>query len=230
MPGSVQLLRSKYFREHWEITLMLIISSVYATALELLRIYISPKHNYLFFIWNLFLAWIPYVISIYLPVAYYKMRSKLFAWILLIIWFLFWPNSPYILTDLLHLRQKQNIPLWFDLGLILSFAWAGLMLGFISLIEIQNLVRKRTNRTTSWIFACFMLLTGALGIYIGRYGRLNSWDVLNPDKLYSTLIINFNDNMMRIDMLGMTVMYAIFLLIGYLTVKVIIKIPDRMAL
>lgn len=230
MHKSVQIIRSKYFREHWEITLMLIISSVYAIALELLRVYISPKTNYLFFIWNLFLAWIPYLIGVYLPVAYYKMRSKFFAYVLLLVWFLFWPNSPYILTDLLHLKQKQNIPLWFDLGLILSFAWAGLMLGFISLIEIQNLIRKRINRTASWFFACFMLLIGALGIYIGRYGRLNSWDVLNPDKLYSTLFLNFNDNLMRMDMLGMTLMYGIFLFIGYLTVKVIIKIPDRMAL
>ena len=230
MRKSVQLIRSRYFKEHWEITLILIISSLYAIALELLRVYISPKHNYLFFIWNLFLAWIPYLIGVYLPVAYYTMRSKFFAYVLLVVWFLFWPNSPYIITDLLHLRQKQNIPLWFDLGLILSFAWAGLMLGFISLIEIQNMVRKRISRTASWVFVSFMLLTGALGIYIGRYGRLNSWDVLNPDKLYSTLAMNFNNNLMRIDMLGMTVMYAIFLLIGYLTVKVIIKIPDRMAL
>ena len=226
----VQIIRSKYFKEHWEITLILIISSLYATALELLRIYISPKNNYLFFIWNLFLAWIPYLIGIYLPVAYYTMRSKFFAYVLLIIWFLFWPNSPYILTDLLHLKQKQNIPLWFDLGLILSFAWAGLMLGFISLIEIQNLIRKRTNTTISWFFACFVLLTGALGIYIGRYGRLHSWDVFIPEKLYSTLLVNLNDKTMRIDMLGMTGMYAIFLFIGYLTVKLIIKIPDRMAL
>jgi uncharacterized membrane protein len=230
MSKFVQTIRSKYFREHWEITLILIISSLYAVVLEMVRVIISPKANYLFFIWNLFLAWIPYLIGIYLPVAYYTMKSKFLAYALLLIWFLFWPNSPYIITDLLHLKQKQNIPLWFDLGLILSFAWAGLMLGFISLIEIQNLIRKRVSRTAGWIFACFMLLIGALGIYIGRYGRLNSWDVLNPDKLYSTLFLHFNDNLMRIDMLGMTLMYAAFLFIGYLTVKVIIKIPDRMAL
>ena len=227
---SVKTIRGKYFHEHWDITLILIVSSVYATGLELLRVFISPKTNYLFFIWNLFLAWIPYLIGIYLPVAYYKMKSKVVAYFLFVIWFLFWPNSPYILTDLLHLKQKQNIPLWFDLGLILSFAWAGLMLGYISLIEIQNLIRKRTNRTVSWIFASFMLLIGALGIYIGRYGRLNSWDILNPDKLYTTLFMHFNDNLMRLDMLGMTFMYGIFLFLGYITVKIIIKIPDRMAL
>src|SRR5215467_5703510 len=108
-------IRSKYFREHWEITLMLLLSSFFAITLELLRIFISHHKNYFYFIWNLFLAWIPFLISMYLPIAYYKLRYKFVAWILLIIWFLFWPNSPYIITDLLHLREKQ-VPLWYDLG------------------------------------------------------------------------------------------------------------------
>lgn len=230
MRQLVKFIRSKYFMEHCRITGILIVSSLYATVLELLRIFISHKHNYLYFIWNLFLAWVPYLISIYLPIAWYTLKSKVWAYLLLVIWFLFWPNSPYIITDLLHLKQKQNIPLWFDLGLILSFAWTGLMLGFISLIEIQNLVRKEMSRTAGWIFAAVMLLLGALGIYIGRYGRLNSWDVLNPDKLYSGLLLHFNNNLMRIDVVGMTVLYTIFLLLGYITVKIVIKIPDRMAL
>src|ERR1044071_4068920 len=149
------------------------------------------------------------------------MRSKILAYILLIIWILFWPNSPYIITDLLHLREKQ-VPLWYDLGLILSFAWAGLMLGFISLIEIQNLIRKRSNRIWGWAFATLMLLLGSLGIYIGRYGRLNSWDVFNPDKLFSTMVMHWQDQLMRFDLVGMTLLYFVFLLLGYLTIKVII--------
>jgi uncharacterized membrane protein len=153
------------------------------------------------------------------------------TYFLLLIWFLFWPNSPYILTDLLHLKEKQNIPLWFDLGLILSFAWTGLMLGFISLLEIQNLIRKRTNRLKGWIFAIITLLTGSLGIYIGRYVRLNSWDIAsNPVLLYTTLVTHFQDHIQRMEMIVMTLQYGIFLFLGYLTVKIIIKIPDRMAL
>ncbi len=230
MSKSIKTIRSIYFREHWEITIILIISSLYATAIVALRIFLSSKINYLFFIWNLFLAWIPYLISIYLPVAYYKIRQKFIAYFLLVIWFLFWPNSPYILTDMLHLKQKPGIPLWFDMGMILSFAWTGLMLGFISLIEIQNLVRKRFNRKAGWAFAAFMSLIGALGIYLGRYGRINSWDVLSPDKLYTTLAMHTNDNLVNNDIIGMTLMYGIFLFLGYVTVKIIIKMPDRMAL
>src|ERR1043165_4977864 len=158
-------IRSKYFKEHWDITLILLLSSLFAIALEVIRIALTHHKNYFYFIWNLFLAWVPYLISIYLPVAYYKLKPRFIAYVLLIVWLLFWPNSPYIITDLLHLKQKQNIPLWFDLGLILAFASTGLMLGFISLVEIQNLVRKRINRAVAWGFAVFILLTGSLGIY-----------------------------------------------------------------
>ncbi|MBA3647029.1 MAG: DUF1361 domain-containing protein [Chitinophagales bacterium] len=227
----LKTIRSKYFQEHYQITVLLIISSLYSIALELLRIYLSGHKNYFYFIWNLFLAWVPYLISMYLPITYYKLKIKIIAYFLLVIWFLFWPNSPYIITDLLHLNAKQNIPLWFDLCLILSFAWTGLMLGFTSLIEIQNLIRKRFNRVIAWTFSIVTILTGSLGIYIGRYVRLNTWDVVaNPMRVYFDIAKNFNTHMMRTETLGMVILYGIFLLIGYLTIKIIIKIPDRMAL
>ena len=224
-------IKGKYLENRWEITLLLIVSSFYAVGLEVFRIILSGHRNYSYFIWNLFLAWIPYALSMYLPVSFHVVRSRVLVWTLLIIWFLFWPNSPYILTDFLHLKEKQNIPLWFDLCLILSFSWTGLMLGFISLIEIQNLVRKRSGRTVAWIFASFTILTGSLGIYIGRYVRLNSWDVVaNPLRVFTDIFSHFEDHMLRKEMVVMTLQYGIFLFLGYLTVKIIIKIPDRMAL
>jgi uncharacterized membrane protein len=224
-------IKLNYFAYRRDITLLLLISSLFACGLELLRIYLTQRQNYSYFIWNLFLAWIPYLISMYLPFSFAVMKRKWFAWILFLVWILFWPNSPYMLTDLLHLKEKQNIPLWFDLGLILSFAWVGLMLGFISLIEIQNLIRKQTNRLVAWAFAVFMIFAGALGIYIGRFVRLNSWDVVgNPVRVIFDIFSHFSDHLLRIEMMGMTFMYAIFLLLGYLTIKIIIKIPDRMAL
>lgn len=224
-------IKGKYLENRWEITLLLIISSLFAVGLEVLRIYLSGYNNYYYFIWNLFLAWIPYLLGMYLPVSFHVIRSRIVIYLMLFVWFLFWPNSPYILTDLLHLKEKQNIPLWFDLGLILSFAWTGLMLGFLSLIEVQNLVRKRTNRVAGWLFAIITILTGSLGIYIGRYVRLNSWDVIgNPVRVYYDIFQHFSDRMMRTEMIVMTLQYGIFLFLGYLTIKIIIKIPDRMAL
>src|SRR6185436_5598713 len=201
----IQNIKHRYLEHRWEITLMLLISSLFACALEFLRIWISHRHNYFYFIWNLFLAWVPFLISIYLPVAYVTLKRPWIAFVLLIVWIGFWPNSPYMLTDLLHLREKQNIPLWFDLGLILSFAWVGLMLGFISLIEIQNFIRWRTNRFVAWIFAVFVIFSGGLGIYIGRYLRVNTWDaVIDPLRLYIAVFSNFKDHVMRMEMMGMT--------------------------
>src|SRR3954468_6260688 len=120
MNNFLPIIQSKYFKQHKEITIILIVASLFAVSLEILRTVLSGEKRFLYFIWNLFLAWIPYLIGIYLPIAYYKMRNKYVAYLLLAIWFLFWPNSPYIITDLLHLRQRKGMPLWYDLGLILS--------------------------------------------------------------------------------------------------------------
>src|SRR5437870_4783913 len=102
MLHRIHNIKHKYLEHRWEITVMLLISSLFACALEFLRIWISHKNNYLYFIWNLFLAWIPFAISMYLPISYVMLKRKWIAYLLLIVWLGFWPNSPYMLTDLLH--------------------------------------------------------------------------------------------------------------------------------
>lgn len=87
------------------------------------------------------------------------------------------------------------------------------------------------GRIAGCTFAVITLLTGSLGIYIRRYVRLNSWDAVgNPVRVYDGIFQHFSDRMLRIEMMVMTCQYGIFLLLGYLTIKVIVKIPDRMTL
>jgi hypothetical protein len=69
-------IKGKYLEHRWEITLLLIISSCYAIGLEILRIVLSGHRNYFYFIWNLFLAWIPYLLGMYLPVSFHVVRSR----------------------------------------------------------------------------------------------------------------------------------------------------------
>ncbi len=99
--------------------------------------------------------------------------------VLLPAWLLFFPNAPYILTDLFHLRAKTDMPIWFDLVLILSFAWTGLVVGFMSLWDIEKILRHHFNTKSIVMVSVLLLFVSAFGIYVGRYLRWNSWDILN---------------------------------------------------
>ena len=61
----------------------------------------------------------------------------------LFFWLLFFPNAPYLLTELMHISSLGGDPFWFDLVLLLSFAWSGLMLGHLSLLEVHRIVNER---------------------------------------------------------------------------------------
>jgi uncharacterized membrane protein len=140
---------------------------------------------------NLFLAWIPAVFAL---IAYnaYRKGSCIGAFIALgcaAVWLLFFPNAPYLITDLVHLRPREDMPYWFDQILYMAFAFTGCYLGMISLILMQALVRRSVGWILSWIFTFGALVAAAFGIYIGRYLRFNSWDLLvNPKPLIKEIL------------------------------------------
>ncbi|WP_207423352.1 DUF1361 domain-containing protein [Desertivirga brevis] len=158
-------------------TLLLAGMSLFSFALSVLRFLVTGTHSYIFLNWNLFLAFIPWIISTSLVAC--GINKRWATGLLIFIWLLFFPNSPYILTDLFHLRSVSTAPIWFDLILILSFAWTGLLYGFQSLMDIESLVSKYMNKL--WLFiltTCFLFLS-AFGIYLGRFLRWNSWDIVS---------------------------------------------------
>lgn len=148
----------------------------------------EPKFGYL--LWNLFLAWIPLLCAL----AAYQLhwvRSKmahLAALLCAAMWLLFFPNAPYVLTDLLHLRVQDNPIFWYDLILLLAFAWTSFLLGCISLYLMHDLVTHRLGRWAGWAFALATLGLSSFGIYLGRFLRWNSWDVIfNPHSLWADI-------------------------------------------
>lgn len=154
--------------------------AVFAIALCTLRIMKTDTPAYIFLIWNLFLAFIPWWIS-----SYFKSRQRL-SWKslpLLVLWLLFLPNAPYILTDLFHLKHRPPIPLWFDLVLILSFAFLGLLVCYRSLKDMIGLFRSymRPGLVVALTYGIFWIMS--FGLYLGRFLRFNSWDVINPISL-----------------------------------------------
>jgi uncharacterized membrane protein len=154
--------------------------SVASVALLLARMILTHHAWHLNLVWTLFLAWIPLWIALRLQRGNAE-RSGFGFWSAASVWLLFFPNAPYILTDLIHLPAATGSSWWTDLVLHLLFALSGLVAGFVSLRIMQGLVAARYGRFFGNLAALGASLLAGLGIYIGRIERWNSWDVVvNP--------------------------------------------------
>ena len=186
---------------------VLLAMSIGCCLLAALKVYWTNNITYLFLIWNLFLAWIPLLIAFYLQRYYIKFPKRYTVLCALaFMWLLFFPNSPYIITDLIHLNAQGMDSQWFDAILFFSFALTGLITGFISLYFIHEILDCLFSRATNWTLLSLVFLLCGYGIYLGRVMRWNSWDlftnpipllrdvsleILNPQAIFMTLIFGF---------------------------------------
>ena len=153
------------------IFLTLLFASIVATTMIVLRALYSGRLLYSFLIWNLILAWLPFLF------AWMAYRKPFIAVLYGPLWLLFFPNAPYLVTDLIHLRQFDAVPIWYDAIMLFTFALTGLMLGFMSLYMMQSLVARRFGTVWSWLFVVTAVGMSGYGVYIGRFLRWNSWDI-----------------------------------------------------
>ena len=147
-------------------------------AMVTVRIVYTGNLGWDWLYWNLFLAWVPLVVALF---VYDRSRKGASGLALLAggaVWLAFFPNAPYIVTDLQYLRDFDGAPIWYDAVLAWSAAWAGLALGFISLYLMQSVVRRRFGHVFGWGFAATVLALSSFGIYLGRFERWNSWDLV----------------------------------------------------
>lgn len=200
----------------------LLLLSVFCFLLSVFRILYSDTFHFIFLNWNLFLAFVPWFLTSILIIKPKFQKFKILIFIVLLVWLLFFPNSPYILTDLFHLKHQSSMPIWFDLILILSFAWTGLLFGFFSLMDIEMILGKFFKKKIIILISILFLFIGSFGVYIGRYLRWNSWDILKEPFLIfyqiSDKIINPLNNL---NTWGMTLFLGLFLSIIYLTFRIL---------
>lgn len=175
--------------------------------------------TFLFLIWNLFLAWIPYILSLFLP----KLPNRWLAIPLLAVWLVFLPNAPYIVTDLMHIHYRSGIPLWYDMMMIFSFAWTGLLLGFISLLNVQAFLEKNIGKRLSASIIWTAIGLCAFGVYMGRYQRWNTWDLLlQPFQLFWDVAGVVLHPFSNLGSLGLAAVMAGVLGIGYMTLRTLV--------
>jgi uncharacterized membrane protein len=195
------------------------LSSMLALSIFIVRAFTSETWViYANLVWNLFLAWIPYGFSLFAAIL-----DQLFprSWWLLVlpflIWLVFFPNAPYIVTDFLHLAPRPDIPLWYDILLLAAFSWTGFFLAIASLRTMQFLVKKYAGGLISWGFVFIAIGLSGLGIYLGRFERWNSWDVLaHPTKIIKDVMIRVVDPFSNLGFFGFTILITALLLVSYL--------------
>jgi uncharacterized membrane protein len=174
------------------LTFFLIAVSLFCVGLSVFRVFLTGTDGYLFLNWNLFLAFLPWLLTS--VVILRTVKSRIAILLVMGIWLLFFPNCLYMLTDLIHLRRIEEAPVWLDLIIVLSFAWAGLCYGFVSLMDIESFLKERFHaapKTVTGLSVC-MIYLAAFGIYIGRFLRWNSWDLFgNPTELIRGIFDRF---------------------------------------
>jgi uncharacterized membrane protein len=202
------------------------LASLVSLGLLGLRMLHAGNSRYFWLVWNLFLAWLPACSAL---VAYnlHKDHSKLRGLLVLICaigWFLFFPNAPYLITDLIHLHARADAPFWFDLVLLIAFAWTGFFLGLVSLLLMQEIVRRIFGAAVSWCFAFAMLGLGSFGIYLGRFLRWNSWDVVtDPLKLFVDIAHQVRHPFMHAQTVAFSALFGFFLVAMYLTMMALMN-------
>lgn len=145
-------------------------------SLIAVRFLYSGEYRFLFLVWNLFLAWVPLAISGGLknPKQHWTKQMALFT-----VWLLFFPNGLYVVTDLIHLHSKSTVPLWFDAVLLFAAAITSLIMAFASLRNIEFFLLNRFPEKAVQLMIMTILFLGSFGVYLGRFLRWNSWDIIN---------------------------------------------------
>ena len=177
---------------------------------------------YRFLLGNLFLACVPLFFSTVLRVTN---RLRL-HWTIMAglvgLWLLFLPNAPYILTDILHLTRPSDAPAWYDLALLLSCAGTGLLVGYLSLIDVQGIVARRFTPVVGWGFALVSLVLSGFAIYLGRFLRWNSWDVLFTPTLVLDIVAAALRPRDHVRPLSVTLVFGVIFALGYVTFRTLL--------
>ncbi|MFT5682143.1 MAG: putative membrane protein [Myxococcota bacterium] len=200
------------------------VASALCCAILAARLHVADDGLFRFMIWNLFLGLIPFGLSVVMVGADRLRRAR---WLLmpplLVGWLVFLPNAPYLLTDLIHLKPRASIPLWYDNAMFGMFGFTGMLIGVRSLAHVHGLVEKHLGRLIGWLFATQVTLLCGLGIYLGRFERWNSWDLATrPEAVVADLAHQLLNPMSHPRTWGVTLVFGACMLAAYVALR-----PDR---
>jgi uncharacterized membrane protein len=207
----IERLRASFSDRRIAIVASLVLLSVFVLVMLVGRVLYTRTLDHTSIAWNLVLAWVPFVIAL---IVYIRASSTSVPTLagLSILWLLFFPNAPYIVTDLKYIGPDAGIPVLYDVLLFSAAAWTGLLLGLTSLYLMHGVARRFLGVVNAWAVVVGVLVLSSFGIYLGRVQRWNSWDVFTrPGALLGDAAQGLHARP-----LALTVLFASFLLATYL--------------
>jgi uncharacterized membrane protein len=205
-------------RHNLAVFVLLNLACLTCIALVFARVTYTDSFRHSGLIWNLFLAWIPFILAYFAhAISWRKITLYIVIPIIAFLWLIFFPNAPYMLTDLQDLARAGGVgaPLWYDVIIVVWCSWTGTLLGIISLYLMQDIIFRTIGRWVGWAFVFIISAASSFGMYIGRFVRLNSWDILqNPSETAMDILGLVIDPSMRLA--AFTVLYTVFFLFVFL--------------
>ena len=195
----------------------IILILILSILLNIFRILFFGKLSFIYIFWNIFLALIPFFISYFL--LNLSNKNKLTNIILIIggiFWLFFIPNAPYLVTDLIHIGEIRTVPILYDTILLFSTAVLGLILGLYSIYHIEQILKKKYSFKIATKIIYVLIFLISFGIYLGRFLRFNSWDIIiNPIVFINTLGKIFTNKNNCIEAIFYTFLFLFFIIIFY---------------
>lgn len=204
------------------------LSSMLGVAFFVVRWLWSDTYLHRFLMWNLFLAWIPLVCAMWMA-AMHNRRAAAWQYLLpSVVWLLFFPNAAYLVTDLYNLTDMPPVPFWYDIGFFATLAWTGLLLAVASLQIVQRMVRESFGVVSSWLVVLIVVGLNGVGIYLGRFLRWNSWDVVtDPLPVLKDAVMPFLHPIAYRQPVAVIIVFSAMLLVFYVSVLALQREPSK---
>ncbi len=205
-------------------TLSLILLTLLSAVLLITRDLKTGDTISIALLWNLFLAWVP----LFFALVGRRLQSRkqmsinvrsILIYICLGFWLLFFPNSPYIITDLIHLTETQRHLLWFDSVSFFIVALAGLSMGLYSLFVAHQIILRLTGHFRAWGIISLSVILSGFGLYLGRFVRFNSWDLFTNPVFLLRKSFQELQNPLAIQM---TTVFSLVVMVLYISLKLLL--------
>ena len=194
---------------------------ILAGMLNILRVLIFGNITFLYLFWNILLASIPFFISSILVLRTDKDNMiKPFFIIGFILWFIFLPNAPYVVTDFIHLGRIHGVPVMYDIFVLFSSSYVSLLFGLYSLEHMEKIFLLKFSKKITNIIIIITILFTSFGIYLGRFLRFNSWDLFTShSSIISSVFRIFTGPNSYISVCSYTFLFFLFIYISYISFK-----------